>query len=443
MLNRKIFLLFLLETVIASHNNTSLVKLAETALALPSEKTDQSTDASAKGSNAKRARISPENTGTTQTNTSQSEQLPQLVTAWSKQTVHTPAVTTNHFQLVTPISAPQQTVCLQTAPSQPIQQRPSDPNERMQQAFYTAIVRGKLQEVMQFVEIEKQNVHPLTIRGRTFSPLIIAIMNHRFDIAKYLKEKGADLNAEIDGARPIHSAAKSIFLEMMEYCIRGGINIDTTTCRGQTPLWLVLEYILNNLKDPGLANEIEKAVTLAIFLIENKASIKAGLKYKEFFTNKNYKDQFKISLSKIWEIILELNIPSLTSCLFEDERIKNTDLLSKLLEKHKKKYKPSKRNQNIKTIYKKIKKVNEAIAKLLGKIAKETQLIIHSKENNENSYAKNSIVMKSKKLNKKLLDDFIENQGRDMKFIMKEIREEKYFNYLNALPETCQQTNLS
>ena len=122
------------------------------------------------------------------------------------------------------------------------------------ETFFKACQEGKLESVKWFVEIEKTDVN---IRdGWNAAPLHYACSEGHLNIVQYLVIKGADVNA-VDQHKNhcIHFAAKAGHLQIVQYLIeKQNVDKDVNGCENWTPLHMacwndqidIIEYLLSN-----------------------------------------------------------------------------------------------------------------------------------------------------------------------------------------------------
>jgi ankyrin repeat protein len=94
---------------------------------------------------------------------------------------------------------------------------------------------GNLKAVQQAVEKDPNLVKATEWENATL--LHDAVIQNHIDIAKYLLEKGADVNAvKTDGVTALHMAARNGNIEMMMLLLQWGATINAVDAKGWTPL---------------------------------------------------------------------------------------------------------------------------------------------------------------------------------------------------------------
>ena len=95
-----------------------------------------------------------------------------------------------------------------------------------------------------------ENINQKNSAGKSFlgfTPLHMAINNGHTDIALFLLDKGADINAVNNaGNTPLHLAAYNGLLDLVEALVEKGANINAARKDGQTPLHMAAIAIRNN-----------------------------------------------------------------------------------------------------------------------------------------------------------------------------------------------------
>ncbi|MFP3016488.1 MAG: ankyrin repeat domain-containing protein [Wolbachia sp.] len=116
--------------------------------------------------------------------------------------------------------------------AQMIEQRQSDLDEEL----LTAVQDGDLDKVKSLVS---QNANVNTTDMYSWTPLHWAAFKDRLEIAKFLIEKNADIDAEDKGPygkKPIHVAAENNSKDIIELFLSKGVGINDTDKQGYTPL---------------------------------------------------------------------------------------------------------------------------------------------------------------------------------------------------------------
>jgi ankyrin repeat protein len=94
---------------------------------------------------------------------------------------------------------------------------------------------GNLKAVQQAVEKDPNLVKATEWENATL--LHDAVIQNHIDIAKYLLEKEADVNAvKTDGVTALHMAARNGNIEMMMLLLQWGATINAVDAKGWTPL---------------------------------------------------------------------------------------------------------------------------------------------------------------------------------------------------------------
>jgi len=99
----------------------------------------------------------------------------------------------------------------------------------------TAAEKGDLETVKQLVQQDPKLIATVDVQG--YSPLHKAAYNNRLDIVEYLLAQGADINAvSRSGSTPLHGAASYGHTEIARYLITKGAIVDKPNAGGFTPL---------------------------------------------------------------------------------------------------------------------------------------------------------------------------------------------------------------
>jgi ankyrin repeat protein len=101
--------------------------------------------------------------------------------------------------------------------------------------IFAAATGGDFTAVQQAVEKDPSLVKATEWEDATL--LHDAVIQNHIDLAKYLLEKRADVNAvKTDGVTALHMAARNGNIEMMMLLLQGGATINAVDARGWTPL---------------------------------------------------------------------------------------------------------------------------------------------------------------------------------------------------------------
>ena len=107
-------------------------------------------------------------------------------------------------------------------------------NLRLTSRLCKASKKGHLEKVKLFVE-KGANINGNDRKN----PLIIAILNGKYGVAKYLIRKGADINAKRGYWTPIHAAVESGHLTIVKFLMQNGANVNSLAgYERSTPLHL-------------------------------------------------------------------------------------------------------------------------------------------------------------------------------------------------------------
>ncbi|KAI7694650.1 hypothetical protein SSS_01534, partial [Sarcoptes scabiei] len=102
-------------------------------------------------------------------------------------------------------------------------------------AILDAAKKGELDRLTRIVNAE--NVNCRDCQGRNSTPLHLAAGYNNFDVAEFLLEKGADVNApDKGGLIPLHNAASYGHLDIAALLIKHQTNVNATDRWGFTPL---------------------------------------------------------------------------------------------------------------------------------------------------------------------------------------------------------------
>ena len=124
-------------------------------------------------------------------------------------------------------------------------------NLRITSRLCKASKKGRLEKVKLFVE-KGANINGNDRKN----PLIIAILNGKYGVAKYLIRNGADINAKRGYWTPIHAAVESGHFEIVKFLIQNGANVNALVgYERSTPLHIaaakkgnseIIRYLLEN-----------------------------------------------------------------------------------------------------------------------------------------------------------------------------------------------------
>ena len=103
--------------------------------------------------------------------------------------------------------------------------------------IFTTVYEGDINEVRRLIEVLHTDVCSIDEDGNTALHWVTEQTN--IDIAQYLILKGANVNAKSnEGETPLHYAASEGCLEMVKFLISQGTDINLKTKSGQTALYL-------------------------------------------------------------------------------------------------------------------------------------------------------------------------------------------------------------
>lgn len=126
--------------------------------------------------------------------------------------------------------------------------------------LYLALRDGSLKAAGALIQWPKTNVEIRTAQDE--SPLMMAALKGHVDLVKKLIERGADVNKT--GWAPLHYAATSGQLAIMELLLDESAYIDAESPNGTTPLMMAAQYgtpsavklLLDAGADPTLRNQL-------------------------------------------------------------------------------------------------------------------------------------------------------------------------------------------
>lgn len=129
-------------------------------------------------------------------------------------------------------------------------------------AVHDAVMYGKLEVLKAFIDEDPNSTHLPTTSGLT--PLHIAIKVRNLEIAQYLLDMGADINAQDDyGVTPLHLAVKKKRLDLVRFLVLKKADINIKNISGITPLHQaafsgempVVEFLHQMGANPNIRNE--------------------------------------------------------------------------------------------------------------------------------------------------------------------------------------------
>lgn len=119
--------------------------------------------------------------------------------------------------------------------------------------IYEAALNGDLDAVREDIE---DGGHPVDQRGGDFNhtPLGMAVMENQVEVAEYLIERGADVNAVSDnGVGPLHLAVRASAFESVKLLVEHGATVESTDPRFSPLLWAarvgapeIAEYLIEH-----------------------------------------------------------------------------------------------------------------------------------------------------------------------------------------------------
>jgi ankyrin repeat protein len=137
---------------------------------------------------------------------------------------------------------------------------PNTPNPEGLDALYVALRDDSLKSAQVLIEWPKTNVDVHSARDET--PLMMACLRGQAAIARLLVKRGADVNKT--GWTPLHYAATSGSVEIMQMLLDENAYIDAESPNGTTPLMMAARYgtpqaakfLLNAGADPTPKNQV-------------------------------------------------------------------------------------------------------------------------------------------------------------------------------------------
>ena len=137
---------------------------------------------------------------------------------------------------------------------------PNTPTADGLDALYVALRDGSLKSAQVLIDWPKTNVDTRTPKDET--PLMIACLRGRAEIARELVDRGADVNKT--GWTPLHYAATGGHIEIMQMLLDHSAYIDAESPNRTTPLMMAAMYgtpqaakfLLDAGADPTLRNQL-------------------------------------------------------------------------------------------------------------------------------------------------------------------------------------------
>lgn len=150
---------------------------------------------------------------------------------------------------------------------------PNTPNDRGEAGLLIAIQSNAPQAAMVLAKHPKTNLNTTNPLGET--PLMLAAIHNRLEVAQVLIQQGADVNKP--GWTPLHYAASRGHRDMMRLLLDNDAYIDSESDNGTTPLMmaafsesaLAVKLLLEEGADPTLVNHAN-ASALDIALSKNR-----------------------------------------------------------------------------------------------------------------------------------------------------------------------------
>ena len=137
---------------------------------------------------------------------------------------------------------------------------PNSPNSKGQPALMAAMQQSSNKVVDLLVNWPTSKLSIKSPQGET--PLMLAALNNKMDLAKLLILRGADVNQP--GWTPLHYAATKGHIEMMRLLIDNSAYLDAESPNGTTPLMMAAHYgtpmavklLLEEGADPRIQNKL-------------------------------------------------------------------------------------------------------------------------------------------------------------------------------------------
>lgn len=131
----------------------------------------------------------------------------------------------------------------------------------LDQDIFTAVQKGDIETVISLIEKNPHLINAKTSIGDT--PLHLATLHERPEIAKFLIKKGADVNAATHyGYTPLHRAFMIKNLDLAGLLLKNGANINCQSSSGTAPIFLAawaghmkgVQFLIQQKADINLQN---------------------------------------------------------------------------------------------------------------------------------------------------------------------------------------------
>lgn len=159
--------------------------------------------------------------------------------------------------------------------------------------IHAAASKGKTDSVAKELATENSDVNEKSDRGQ--SPLHLAVSNGHYETVKFLVENGADVNLpdkrvirneltvaakklkeEVDGATPLHYAARLKYLGIAKYLLSQGADVNARSSRGNSVLHFA--YFAEN-NEPMIDFLITSGADGKARNVVNESPAEAGMRY--------------------------------------------------------------------------------------------------------------------------------------------------------------------
>ena len=153
------------------------------------------------------------------------------------------------------------------------------------QPIHNAVMHKDMAKIKSLIEDDGVNVNSRTGSGLT--PLHVAIKVRALDIATYLLEQEADIDAgDKNGYTPLHLAVKKKRIFLVRFAVNAGANVNAKNIYGITPLHQaaysgeldIVEYLMNKGADP-LAKNINGSTPYDLAKAKKNNHITSFLEY--------------------------------------------------------------------------------------------------------------------------------------------------------------------